>query len=95
MATRYRGPATITAVLVLISEHPENVLAQAVVLTMLLLVLALTLVLLLMAPWLERVVGITSLGVVSRIAGILLAALAAEMILQGIGQSGAFHAKGR
>jgi multiple antibiotic resistance protein len=71
-----------------------NVLAQAVVLTMQLLVLALTLVLLLMANWLERAIGITSLGVVSRIAGILLAALAAEMILQGIAQSGAFQAKG-
>ncbi len=88
------GPATITAVLVLVSAHPDSVMAQAVVLTMLLLVLALTLALLLLAAWLERVIGTTALGVVSRIAGILLAAIAAEMILQGIGQSGAFGVRG-
>jgi multiple antibiotic resistance protein len=88
------GPATITAVLVLVSEHPESITAQAVVLVMLLLVLALTLALLFLASWLERVIGTTALGVVSRIAGILLAALAAEMILQGIGQSGAFGRRG-
>ena len=88
------GPATITAVLVLISAHPDHVLAQALVIAMLLAVLAITLVLLLLASPLERAIGATALGVMSRVAGILLAALAAEMILQGIGQSGAFHAKG-
>jgi multiple antibiotic resistance protein len=86
------GPATITAVLVLVSEHPRSWLAQAVVLAMLLLVLALTLALLLLAHWLERAIGFSVLSVVSRIAGILLAALAAEMILQGLGQSGALRA---
>jgi len=85
------GPATITAVLVLISEHQDMTLAQWVVLAMLLSVLALTLGLLLLADWLERVIGTTALGVTTRIFGILLAALAAEMILQGIGQSGAFR----
>jgi multiple antibiotic resistance protein len=57
-------------------------------------VLAITLVLLLLASRLERAIGASALGVMSRVAGILLAALAAEMILQGIGESGAFHAKG-
>jgi multiple antibiotic resistance protein len=84
------GPATITAVLVLISEHPDLTLAQGLILAMLLAVLALTLGLLLLAERLERVVGPTALGVTARIFGILLAALAAEMILQGIRQSGAF-----
>ena len=86
------GPATITAVLVLISEQQETTPgpgrgprhAARVV-------LALTLGLLLLAGWLERVVGTTALGVTTRIFGILLAALAAEMILQGIRQSGAFR----
>jgi len=85
------GPATITAVLVLISEQQETVLAQGLVLAMLLFVLALTLGLLLLADWLERVIGTTPLGVITRIFGILLAALAAEMTLQGIRQSGAFR----
>ncbi len=84
------GPATITAVLVLISEQ-ETTWAQVVVLSMLLVVLALTLGLLLLAGWLERAVGTTPLSVTTRIFGILLAALAAEMILQGIRQSGAFR----
>ena len=77
--------------LVLISEQEATVLAQAVVLAMLLFVLALTLGLLLLAEWLERAIGATALGVTTRIFGILLAALAAEMILQGIRQSGAFR----
>ncbi|MGH7331679.1 MAG: MarC family protein [Candidatus Rokuibacteriota bacterium] len=85
------GPATITAVLVLISEQPDMTLAQGLVLAMLLLVLSLTLGLLLLADWLERVIGTTALGVTTRVFGILLAALAAEMILQGIRQSGAFR----
>jgi multiple antibiotic resistance protein len=62
---------------------------------MLLLVLARTLGLLLLAHWLERAIGTSTLSVVSRIAGILLAAVAAEMILQGIGESGALRAAGR
>jgi MarC family membrane protein len=85
------GPATITAVLVLVSQHHDSVFAQAVVLIMLLLVLALTLGLLLLADGLERMLGSAILGIVSRIFGIVLAALAAEMILHGILQSGAFR----
>jgi multiple antibiotic resistance protein len=61
------------------------------VLIMLLLVLALTLGLLLLADGLERMLGSAILGIVSRIFGIVLAALAAEMILHGILQSGAFR----
>jgi multiple antibiotic resistance protein len=72
------GPATITAVLVLVSQHHDSVFAQAVVLIMLLLVLALTLGLLLLADGLERMLGSAILGIVSRIFGIVLAALAAR-----------------
>jgi multiple antibiotic resistance protein len=85
------GPATITAVLVLVSQPHDSVFAQAVVLIMLLLVLALTRGLLLLADGLERMLGSAILGIVSRIFGIVLAALAAEMILHGILQSGAFR----
>jgi len=85
------GPATITAVLVHISPHENRVLEQAVTLGMLGLVLLLTLGLLLGAERLARLLGQAGIAVVTRIFGILLTALAAEMILQGVKGSGVFR----
>jgi multiple antibiotic resistance protein len=78
------GPATITAIIVLISEVPGAVLAQIVILGMLGLVLLLTLGLLVLAQVFQRLVGETALNVFSRILGILLVALATELILNGL-----------
>jgi len=78
------GPATITAVVVLISEVPDAVLTQIVIMGMLGLVLLITLVLLLLAEVFQRLVGETALNVFSRVLGILLMALAAELILHGL-----------
>src|SRR5215471_14824231 len=78
------GPASITAVVVLISEAPDAVLTQIVILGMLGLVLLITLIMLLLAGVCQRLVGETALNVFSRILGILLMALAAELILNGL-----------
>jgi len=42
------------------------------------------------AEWIERLLGSTGVNVLSRILGILLAAVSAEMILAGLEQSGVF-----
>ena len=44
----------------------------------------------LVAEWIERLLGSTGVNVLSRILGILLAAVSAEMILAGLEQSGVF-----
>jgi multiple antibiotic resistance protein len=85
------GPASITGVVVLVSEHPDRVAAQAVILAMMVLVVMATLGLLLMAGVLERLLGHTGMSVIARIFGIILAALAAQLILEGIRGSGAFR----
>ena len=85
------GPASITAVVVLVSEHPDRVAAQAVILSMMMLVLMVALALLLMSGGIERLLGPTGTNVISRVFGIILAALAAQLILEGIRGSGAFR----
>lgn len=78
------GPATITAIVVMASELKNDMMGNVVVLAMLLLVLLVTLGCLLSAAAVQRWLGDTGMNVVSRILGILLAALAADMILTGI-----------
>ena len=50
--------------------------------------LLITLVLLLTATQVQKLFGVTAMHVVSRIAGILLAALAVQFLFDGIGDSG-------
>jgi multiple antibiotic resistance protein len=78
------GPATITAIVVLASELKNDVVGNLVMFAVLLVVLAITLGCLLSAATVQRWIGDTGMSVVSRILGILLAALAADMILTGI-----------
>lgn len=85
------GPASITAVVVLVSEHPAHVAAQVVILGMMAFVLMVTLGMLLMAGQLERLLGSTGMNVIGRIFGIILAALAAQLILEGLRGSGVFR----
>jgi multiple antibiotic resistance protein len=58
--------------------------AQALVLLALIAVMSLTGAALLGAGWLLRLLGVTGAQVVSRVLGVVLAALAAELVLSGI-----------
>lgn len=82
------GPGAIGAAILLGSNTAGRPLEMAAVLTGLLGVMALTLATLLMASQLQKLLGRTGMNVISRVIGVLLAALAVEFVIDGIKQSG-------
>src|SRR5262245_60603157 len=85
------GPGAITATIVEATEAKNGLLSTALLLVGLALVMLLTLVGLLAASLIERGLGHTGVNVLTRILGILLAAVSAEMILAGLRDSGVFR----
>ncbi len=82
------GPGAIGASILLVAETEGDRLGIAVVVAALLAILLLTLILMLAAGQLQRYLGVTLLHVISRVVGVLLAALAVQFIFDGIGASG-------
>jgi MarC family membrane protein len=82
------GPGAIGAVMLLVANAQGDRLRIAVVILVLLGVLLVTFLLMLVATQVQKLLGVTGLHVVSRIVGILLAALAVQFVLDGIGASG-------
>lgn len=76
------GPGALTSI-VLLMERAAPLAALGVIIA-LAAVMAITLALLLAAPRVTRLVGVTGANVVSRVLGIILAALAAQLVLDGI-----------
>src|SRR5919199_1770216 len=79
------GPGAITTVLLYTGERSATELAVFV--AVLLAVLLLTLGSLLLAPRIMRLFGETGSNVLTRVLGVLLAALAVQFVLDGIGAS--------
>jgi len=81
------GPGAISAVILLTSgsQSPSSFWA---VLAALLVIMALSWIMLLAAIPIQRLLGVTGLSVVSRVVGILLAALSVQFIFDGIESSG-------
>ncbi|WP_029937196.1 MarC family protein [Sphingomonas sp. UNC305MFCol5.2] len=77
------GPGSIASVMLLMSQN-EGIERSAVVLAAMASILALTLVALLIAGPIMRVVGAKIEAVVSRLLGVLLAALAAQFVIDGL-----------
>ncbi len=77
------GPGTITAVVMLMSQYPD-VRVQLLIYAMLLTVLLSTLVLFVAAGAIAKAVGDAAMSLISRVMGILLMALAAEFVVQGV-----------
>ncbi len=82
------GPGAMGAAILLIAEAEGDLALQEMVIAALLTVLAITLVLLLVAAQVQRLLGVTGLNVISRVIGVLLAALAVQFIFDGIATSG-------
>jgi multiple antibiotic resistance protein len=82
------GPGALTSVLLLMTRTADEPLLQAAVLAVLLVVMGLTLALLLFASRVMKYLGVTGINVVSRVLGIILAALAVQLIVDGIAATG-------
>ena len=84
------GPGAMGAAILLMADAQGDVKLQLVVIGCLLAMLLITLVCLLLASQLSKILGVTGLQVITRVIGVLLAALAVQFIFDGIGQSGLF-----
>jgi multiple antibiotic resistance protein len=82
------GPGSMGATILLMADVKGNLPHQLVVIGALVAILLVTLLALLSASKLQKMLGVTGMNVVSRVMGVLLAALAVQFILDGIGQSG-------
>ncbi len=82
------GPGAIGAAILLVAEAGGDPAGIAVVVGALIAVLLVTFVLMIAAAQVQRILGITGVHVVSRVLGILLAALAVQFLFDGIKESG-------
>ncbi len=79
------GPGAITSVSLLMGHANGDILMQAIVIAVLLSILALTLATFLFAgPLMDRL-GVTGINVIGRVFGIVLAALAVQYVIDGVG----------
>ena len=78
------GPGAITSIVLLMAGQADNALGQIIVVSALAVVLVIQLILLFMAGWLQRVLGQSITSAVTRVLGVILAAMAAQYIFDGI-----------
>lgn len=77
------GPGTLATMLILISEADSYALGEVIVLTDAAIVLSIAYALLILAKYLSEWLGQTGVNVITRILGVLLAALAVQYIADG------------
>jgi multiple antibiotic resistance protein len=82
------GPAALTSMILMSGRHGGDVAALAVVHLSALSVIALAFVLFLAGDVIERLLGHTGTMVITRLLGILLAAMAVQFVLNGLGDLG-------
>jgi len=82
------GPGALATVLLTFGTLKPDVLMTVGLLAVIALVLLITLALLLLTPLVNRVMGVTGAHVVSRLTGVVLAALAVQFMIDGL--KGAF-----
>lgn len=81
------GPGALTSIVLLMAKTGDSWVAKGSVVAVLLAVLSLTLLFLRASPRLLRIFGITGSNVVGRVLGIILGALAAQYVIDGLGES--------
>ncbi len=79
------GPGGILVVVLLTDNYKHDILEQTVSTLMLLVVMVCTCLVLLTGERIQRQLGLTGINVMSRISGLILAALSVETILDGVG----------
>ena len=79
------GPGALTTVLLMVSHYGSRPLVLGIVLGVVMLVLAFTLLSLLLSGQIVKLLGQTGINVVGRLLGIVLAALAVQFVLDGLG----------
>ena len=82
------GPGAMGATILLMANVEGDLVAQGLVFLALLVVLVATLIALLGASYLNRILGVTGIHVITRVFGVLLTALAIQFLFDGIKQSG-------
>lgn len=78
------GPGALTSVVLIMGAAADEPLRQALALAVLAVVLGIMLLCLLSATTLMRLLGVTGINVVSRVSGIVVAAVAVQFILDGL-----------
>lgn len=81
------GPAAMGAAVLLMADAGDDWALKSIVLGALCANLFLTLVCLMAASWIQKLLGVTGLNVISRVVGVLLAALAVQFMFDGIASS--------
>ncbi len=82
------GPGAMGAAILLMADQEGDITGQAIIIASLLVIVLLTFVSLLLASNIQRLLGVTGMHVITRVMGVLLAALAVQFIFDGIKQSG-------
>ena len=78
------SPGAMLAVVVLTDNHSEPLTDQMITAALLVLVMGITLALLLLATYVNRLIGTTGASVISRVMGIILATIATDSIIGGM-----------
>lgn len=78
------SPGAITAIVLLTDNYRYSIIEQLITAVLMMVILGLTLVLLLLANQVQKRIGDTGIIVISKIMGLILAAVAIESILAGI-----------
>ncbi len=82
------GPGAIGAAILLVADAQGDPVRVALVVGALIAVLVITFVLMIAAAQVQRLLGVTGVQVISRVLGILIAALAVQFMFDGIKESG-------
>lgn len=82
------SPGAMLAVVILTDNNSTTVTDQAITALLLLAVLAITLALLLAATFVRKVIGNSGASVISRVMGMILATVAVDSVVTGLGELG-------